>query len=301
MISIIFSVGQYNYRQKLFNIAINNQNVNSDITRNFIGYLSQHHTNFLAMQTLVNQLQINYQQYLDIYVKKTKFDSGYEFATNAFSNLIFMGVVLIASYLTISHHRINIGQLTFIISLLGMVHNGINGVCDFVIKQIEFKKMSEIYTSFIEVGNVNNTGSIKIDNIKSISYVEHNRAINLTSGAKLTSQQIIEVKGILDYQNQQAMINDVKLNMIDYDDWINKIFCVNLFTVIDKKIIIEQINKRNISLIQAIQIHKIDLISNQTLSLQQQILINLCFCTSLKNKLILFDDCLSFLSLKNKT
>jgi hypothetical protein len=297
---MIMNVCQYNYRQKIVNIAINNQNINSNITKNLIDYLSQQN-NYLINNNLIRDLQNNYQEFLNIYCKKTKFDSAYDFVNSTFTNIIFVAIIVIGAYLVINQsQQFNIGRLTFVISLLSMMHNATNGICDFIVKQITFKKMQEIYLGVVETSNVNNTGQTKIMQIQQIHYQLHNHKRCITNGELLNKQQYKIINNLINYRNNNIYINEIPLDKIDYQDIHNKIFGINLFTKIDKKLIIEQVEKRNLLLIQIIQRFKIDIISQPSLTLTQQLLLNIGFCGGLTNNLILFDNCLSYLSVCEK-
>lgn len=231
----IFVVAQYAFQKNIINLVIKNQNINSEVTRNFITSLKTQ-CNSIESQNLNEGLQNNYHEFLKIYTQKTKFDAGFNFFDNIFQNLIFIITVILATYLMINNNALNIGQLTFLISLSSLLNNGINGICNFLIRRIEFNKMSEIFQKFMAVDNISKYGVIEIADIKKLSYKHKGKCHTIKNGSniKLSQRIILDlISGQKEDSDYQVWINDKNLAIIKNYELHEKLFYVNASTKIN--------------------------------------------------------------------
>jgi ABC-type bacteriocin/lantibiotic exporter with double-glycine peptidase domain len=235
ILTALFGFIQFNFKTKVLKTTIANQNINNNITRDYIHYLKTQN-NFICKQKLSKNLKTNYFEYLKIYAQKTKFDSQFDFFQSLLMNLVYMILVLLASYLIVEKSFINLGQLTLLISLSAMLNSSIGGICDFIIKRIEYRQMVEIYQNFINLANIKDTGTIKIDNIRSLQY--HDKKINwsIKNGSRIHKHKNVLLDALTKNNNEpdiQLLINGIDVNDINYDNLASKTYIINYDTQID--------------------------------------------------------------------
>lgn len=289
----IIGIIQYQFKKKMISIAIINQNINNNISRDYIEYLPSQQ-NFLIKNKLNDELKNNYFQYTNLYVKKTRFESGNSFISECFYNIIYLFAVMFATFLIVNYKNMNIGQLTFLIAILGMSHTSIEGICDFVIKKIEFKTMHEIYDSFILLSNEEINNKLTIEKINSIIVKTKDELIELCNG-QLIDEEINKLIKCSSEDNDSLLINNVNINNINKIDFKDKLFCLNISTCIKPKWFLEKFNTDNKIASEALKLFQINLASDN-LSLQQQTLLNLMYLSYLENKLIILEDNLRYLN-----
>jgi ABC-type bacteriocin/lantibiotic exporter with double-glycine peptidase domain len=217
--------------------TIENQNINNNITRDYIDYL-QAQNNSVLESTLNNKLKTNYFEFLKIYSSKSKFDSGFEFFQNIIMNIIYIALILLACYLIVNNKGLNIGQITLLISLSAMLNTSINNICEFIIKRIEYKQMVGIYKDFINFANIENKGSIAIKDINKITYSNKKSTLNIKNGADISTHKnsILNLLTMNDFHNESKLsINDIDLRDFEYEKLSRKILIVNYDTQLSKE------------------------------------------------------------------
>jgi ABC-type bacteriocin/lantibiotic exporter with double-glycine peptidase domain len=277
-------------------IGLKNQKTSNSIIHRYINYLNNQ-KNTIIQTALDQSLEHNYAEFQHIYLLQAKFNNGLTFFETMIHNLIYLLVGMLGCYLIIEQQNINIGQLIFLISLLGLMSGAFNGICGFIIKRIEYEQMSEIYKKFIMVDNYKNEGGKVIDEITSISINQK----NLFSGEKYKHEPSLIKQLLLDENDQKDFyINDININNIDCSSYLSKIFLINYDTKINKERIYQNFDQHNSFFLKTMKAFKINLTSCDSLDVYEQSLINIATTTLLKNKIIILDDCLRYVSNSNK-
>jgi ABC-type bacteriocin/lantibiotic exporter with double-glycine peptidase domain len=187
---------------------------------------------------LSNKLKTNYFEFLKIYSSKSKFDSGFEFFQNIIMNIIYTALVLLACYLIVNSKSLNIGQLTLLISLSSMLNTSINNICEFVIKRIEYKQMVGIYKDFINFANIENKGTIAVDDVKKIIYTNKKLILHIKNGMNITKHKrfILNLLTMNDSPNETKLsINGIDVKDFEYEKLSKKILIINYDTQISKE------------------------------------------------------------------
>lgn len=301
IISIIFGVVQYSFKSNIVKTTIENQNINNSITRDYISYL-QTQNNSIVENALSNKLKTNYFEFLKIYSSKSKFDSGFEFFQNIIMNIIYTALVLLACYLIVNSKSLNIGQLTLLISLSSMLNTSINNICEFVIKRIEYKQMVGIYKDFINFANIENKGTIAVDDVKKIIYTNKKLILHIKNGMNITKHKrfILNLLTMNDSPNETKLsINGIDVKDFEYEKLSKKILIINYDTQISKEWILKKLNQDNTLFINALKEFKINLSSRRNIDIYERVLINILSLMLVTNKIICFNDCLKYISKKN--
>jgi ABC-type bacteriocin/lantibiotic exporter with double-glycine peptidase domain len=228
---LIIGFIQYNFKQKILSIAITNQNINNNICQNYIEYLTTQ-SNFLIQEKLNLGLKNNYEQFIKMYLKKTKFDACNSLVSEIIYSVIYFLVIVFSTFFIINNKNMNIGQLTLVIAILGMLHSSIDGMCDFIIKKIEFKTMSNIYENFVYIDKIEcENNLIKIDNINSICLKNNDDIYEIENGNHVDDNLINAIK-FNDVENANLLINGIDIKNINLQTIKEKIFCLNINTKI---------------------------------------------------------------------
>jgi ABC-type bacteriocin/lantibiotic exporter with double-glycine peptidase domain len=212
---IVIGFIQYNFKKRILSLAISNQSINNNICREYIEYLNTQ-KNVLLKDKLNASLKNNYDQFVRLYVKKTKFDSANSFISEIIYNVIYFVIILIASFLIINNKNMNIGQLTFLIAILGMLHTSTENICDFVVKKVEFNTMREMYDNFIRVSNIEDDAKLKIDKINSVFLRNKNEIVELENGQYIDSHLYSLLRGNSS-ASQSLLINNIDCHNINQD------------------------------------------------------------------------------------
>jgi ABC-type bacteriocin/lantibiotic exporter with double-glycine peptidase domain len=216
---------------------LQNQKINNGISNAYIKYLKTQ-TNFVIKSEISFALQNNYHEFQKIYVDQTKFTSAIEFLETGCANLLYIVLVMTGCYLIVDSQSINLGQLTFLISLSAMMSNAFNGICGFVIKRIEYQQMVEIYQNFISIDNVAAQGNLNIGKITGIKLIGDKKTTCLTSGLKLSRfahHYIDTITLKSENSHKQLFINDINVKELDYHNYMASIFTFNSDTKISPK------------------------------------------------------------------
>lgn len=291
---IVIGTIQYNFKKKILSSAIVNQNINNDICRNYIDYFSLQKSNFLIRQKINNDLKNNYLHFMKLYSNKTKFENISFLIEDFMFSIIYFLTILVSTFLIINNKNMDIGKLTFLIAILAMSHNSIDGICNFIIKKVEFKTMSEIYESFIRVENEKNEG-ILINEINSLAIKTNEDVCEITNGEVVSNNLKNVIRGE-EVNNHALIVNNILINNINKNHWNNKLFYLNNHTSIEPKWLIEKLSDKKDVVIEGLKLFQINLVSNVSYSLKQQILLNLLYLPYLENKLIFIEDILSVLT-----
>jgi ABC-type bacteriocin/lantibiotic exporter with double-glycine peptidase domain len=225
----IFNYVRYQYRKDLMKIGIENQRVNNGISHNYVNYLKDQ-SNYVVQQNLNIELEQNYSDYQRIYLSQAKFNSGFNFCENLFQKIIYLTIIMLGCYLIIDHKTLNIGELTFLVSLISMAMSAINGICDFVVKGNEYTQMSEIYQNFITLENRSNKTGTKINQIKNIKI--HGKTIQ-SGETLLNNDEILDII-TLEKEKNDLEINNIHCDLISQTDYLSKMFVININTKISK-------------------------------------------------------------------
>jgi ABC-type bacteriocin/lantibiotic exporter with double-glycine peptidase domain len=224
--AIIFNIIQYYYRKQMTKVGLENQKINSAISHRYIDYLRSP-DNCLIQNQLNSELEQNYMQFQKIYLSQAKFNGAFNFFEGIIHNLIYLILIMIGCYLIVEYQSINIGQLTFLISLISMMSGAFNGLCEFVTKRIEYVQMSEIYKNFIMLENHPEIGQSKIDVINKISF--NNKAL-LSGKTCKVNHEIINSLLLESETNNQLLINDIEIINIDIRSYLQHLFVINYDT-----------------------------------------------------------------------
>jgi ABC-type bacteriocin/lantibiotic exporter with double-glycine peptidase domain len=210
IVIVIIGFIQYNFKNKILTTAIYNQNINNNICQEYIKYFESQ-KNSVIQNKLNEDLKRNYYQYMKLYIKKTKFDTTTSFINELLYNLIYFLIILISTFLIINNKNMNIGQLTFLVAISSMLHNSVEGLCDFVMKKIEFKAMSDIYDSFVRTSNEETNNKIIIEKINSIAIKIDNDFTELENGQHISKELINDEL----CNNKTTLINNINIENID--------------------------------------------------------------------------------------
>jgi ABC-type bacteriocin/lantibiotic exporter with double-glycine peptidase domain len=195
-------------------------------------------TNFAIKSEIKQALQSNYHEFQRIYIDQTKFISALEFLETIGVNILYMALVMVGCYLIVEKQTLNIGQLIFLISLSVMMSASFNNTCGFVIKQIEYKQMVEIYQNFINIGNATSNGTIVTTDIRSIKLISDGKETMLSNGQRFSRFAHHYIDTItLDVENdhKQLLINDINVKELDYESYTSLIFTFNSSTKVSAK------------------------------------------------------------------
>lgn len=228
---------QYHYRKRLFKIGLQNQKINNGISNAYIKYLKTQ-TNFIIQSEISSALQNNYHEFQKIYVDQSKFTSALDFLETMCTNILYIVLVMTGCYLIVNSQSINLGQLTFLISLSAMLSNAFNGICGFVIKRIEYQQMVEIYQSFISIDNVGGQGKLNVSKIKEIKLLDDKKTTLLVNGQRLSrfAHHYIDTITLNSENNhKQLFINDINVEELDYHSYVSSIFTFNSETKISPR------------------------------------------------------------------
>jgi ABC-type bacteriocin/lantibiotic exporter with double-glycine peptidase domain len=232
-IAIILAIGfntvQYYYRKHMTKIGLENQRINNGISHRFIDYFRTQH-NYLLKNELSHQLEQNYTDFQRIYLMQAKFNGAFNFFEGMVHNIIYLVLIMVGCYLIVEYQNINIGQLTFLISLVSMMSGAFNGICEFVTKRIEYVQMSAIYKNFIMLGNYESKGNNALDKIKEITF--DGKA--LLSGHVYQQDQQLTNALFLEKTNGKLLINGVPIDSFDYKSYLRQLFVINHDTKIDR-------------------------------------------------------------------
>ena len=290
---IIIGFIQYNFKRKILSLAITNQNINNNICREYIDYFSTQ-KNILLREKLSSNLKNNYNQFVKLYIKKTKFDGTSSFVSEIIYGVIYFLIILIASFLIINNKNMNIGQLTFLIAIIGMLHASTESICDFVIKKVEFGVMKEIYENLVMVGNLENESKLKVDKIHSLFSREKDEIVEIENG-RIINKDIYDLICGECNSNKSLLINNIDYQNINQIDWAQKQFHLNIYSVIKPEWLIDELHNQNDVVIEGLKIFQINL-KKINYSLQEQTLLNLLFLSYVKDKLVVLDDNLRYLT-----
>lgn len=292
--AIVFNAIQYYYRKHMTKVGLENQRINNSISHRYIDYFKTQHNSILQKE-LNQQLEHNYVEFQRIYLMQAKFNSGFNFFEGITHNFIYLILIMIGCYLIVEYQNINIGQLTFLISLISMMSGGFNGICEFVTKRIEYTQMSEIYKNFITLGNYDDKGKTILDNIKTVAF----NGKKLLSGKTYAYQTQLMNSLVLEENTQNLLINDVQITNFDLQSYLGKLFVINYDSKIERSWIYQHFDQQNKIFLQTIRKFNINLTSVNALNIYEQTLINILGVMLVKNKLIILNDCLRYVSHNN--
>jgi hypothetical protein len=275
-------------------IGLENQRINNSISREYVEYL-KNQRNSLLQEYLDQRLGENYAEFQRIYLAQSKFNGGFNFCEGLVHNFIYIILIMVGCYLIIENQGINIGQLTFIISLVSMMSGAFNGVCGFVVKRIEYLQMSEIYENFIVLDNFDNKTGMTLSTIDSLNV--NNKS--LLSG-KTYSREHIKTLLLENDEEHTFLINDVDIKHINPVSYLTKLFVINYNTKIAKNSIYQFLEPNNKILIEALNRFNVNMGANNCEDIYQQSLVNIISTISLKNRLIIFDDCFRYASTQHQ-
>ncbi|MDR0985436.1 MAG: hypothetical protein LBL60_00625 [Mycoplasmataceae bacterium] len=159
LVSTLFGVIKYFNKKSILKVVINNQNINNNVTCLLIEYLSG---STIEKDKLFNQIKNNYFSFLNLQSKQTMFNGCFNFFNEIFHDFIYMIVVIVCTFLIINITSFNIGKLTLIISLIGMISTSSNNINSFFHKHIEYREMIKIYNKILYVGNKNDDNASNV-------------------------------------------------------------------------------------------------------------------------------------------
>ncbi len=294
LINIIFNVFiaiiNLNFKTKNLEQVIKNSNWNNNISKQLIEFIS-YEENSEILKHSINKMKNNFQQFEKIYSKKSSFDNNLSFFETMFSNVLYILMIAVGA-IYLMNNNLNIGVLTFLVSLLGMFSSSMSSLCNFPYKQKEYKKMSDVYWSFSNLSNIVKDSFIKnVKDIKTISFKTDDKL------CIVKNNQVLKGKELISLDNFES-INGFKNQ--------NKLFFKNNFIKInpDSKIPIEYINenisKNSMLASELLRTFNIRL-NKRNFSLHEQQIINLMFACFQNEKIICFNDCFRYLSNEEKT
>jgi hypothetical protein len=275
----------------MIKIGLENQRINNSITHRYIDYLKTQH-NCLLQKQLSLQLENNYAEFQRIYLAQAKFNGGFNFFEGMAHNFIYLILIMVGCYLIVEYQNINIGQLTLLISLVNMMSGSFNGICEFVIKRIEYLQMSEIYRNFIILGNCENKKVISLSNIESITFQEQ----KLSSGKTYRPDNELINALVLNEINPKLIINKVSANNFNLSAYLQQLFVINYDTKIERAWVYQHFDQQNTIFLQTVNKFNINLTSIKPPNIYEQTLINVLAAMLIKNKLIILNNCLHYVS-----
>lgn len=143
LIKLVFGLVTYNFKEYNITVSIKNSNISNNISAEVINSISKEENQELLNFNL-SKLRTNITEFEKIYTLKTSFENFAFNFESFFTNITYILTVGFGAYYLINE-KLNIGILTFIVSLLGMFSTSVQDVCLFPSKQKEYKKMSAIY------------------------------------------------------------------------------------------------------------------------------------------------------------
>jgi ABC-type bacteriocin/lantibiotic exporter with double-glycine peptidase domain len=203
-------------------VGLENQRTNNSITHHYIDYFKTQN-NYLIQNELSDKLEHNYTEFQRIYLSQVKFNGAFNFFEGMSHNFIYLLLIMVGCYLIVEFQNINIGELTFIISLIGMVSGAFNGLCGFMIKRIEYLQMSEIYKNFITLGNREIGKGIKIDKINKLKVNDK----VLYSGKEYKNGANIIKTLLLEEKDSPLCLNETTINNFDLQNYFEQLFVIN--------------------------------------------------------------------------
>lgn len=292
---IVICFVQYHFKNKILTTAISNQSINNNICKDYIEYFCSQKNNLIQNKLNID-LKRNYHQFIKLYIKKTRFDSTNYFISELFYNLIYFLIILISSFLIINNKNMNVGQLTFLVAIFSMFHNAIEGICDFVVKKVEFNTMNNIYDSIVRTSNEDINNKFIINKINSISLKINDDYTEIENGQYVKNDLINTITNISN-NDKTLLVNNMSIDNINSLEWRKKIFLVNLFTHIKSEWLLEKISDdKNELVIEGLKLFQINLVTTTKYSLRDQIILNLLYLPYLANQLIILDNTLKCLT-----
>lgn len=169
-ISLFFGVLNYHFKEKNLIEIIKNSNFNNQQSRLLMNsMLNEENSELLNFN--IEKYKDNFFKFEKIYTSKSLFDNSVTSFESLSNNIIYVFTIVIGAFYLINQ-KMNIGTLTFLVSLLGMFSSAINNIFAFPTKNKEYKKMSDIYWSFVNLSNVVKDSYIKnTDEITSIEFL----------------------------------------------------------------------------------------------------------------------------------
>jgi ABC-type multidrug transport system fused ATPase/permease subunit len=273
-------------------VGLENQRVNNSITHRYINYFKTQN-NVLLQNELNKELEHNYVEFQRIYLGQAKFNGAFNFFEGIAHNFIYLLLIMIGCYLIVEYQNINIGQLTFLISLISMISGAFNGLCEFITKRIEYVQMSEIYKNFIMLGNRKTSQRLPLTKVKEISI--NNKV--LISG-KEYEREIIKTL-LLEENVDKFYINETKVSNFEQQNYFEQLFMISYDTKFEPNWIYQNFEQDNTIFLKTVQKFGINLAVQDAPNIYEQTLLNVLTCMLVKDKTIVFNDCFKYVTKEN--
>lgn len=289
-INLLFGLITYNFKSNNLEKVIKNSNFNNNVSKETIEQINTEE-NFEILNHNINKMKNNFFQFEKIYSNKAFFDNRVSFYETFLNNVLYLLMIATGGYLLIND-GLNIGLLTFLVSLLGMFGSATNNICNFPYKTKEYERMSNVYWSFTNISNLIKDSFIKnVNEIKTLCFKSDSNFQIIKNNDVIKSDKLISLKNfhsINNYSNQ------------------NKFFFKQKFIKInpDSKVPIDYI-KQNISKNQGLAsdlLRKFGINLNKAyFSLHEQQIINFIFACFQNDKIICFNNCFKYLTKQEKS
>lgn len=288
LIAVIFSIFvaiiNLNFKTKNLEHAIKNSNFNNNISRELIDLISKEE-NSEMLKFNIEKIKNNFQQFEKIYSKKTSFDNNLSSFETFFTNLIYL-LMVAAGAIYLINNQLNIGLLTFFVSLLGMFTNSTNNICNFPYKVKEYKKMSDVYWSFSNLSNIIKDSFIKtVNEINSITFCTEKDSSTIKRNS-IIKEDIISLSNfnsINGFKNQNKLF------------FKNNFIKINPDTKISVEYIKENISRNTMLASDLLRFFNISL-NKKTYSLREQQILNFIFVCFQNEKIICFNNGFKYLT-----
>jgi ABC-type bacteriocin/lantibiotic exporter with double-glycine peptidase domain len=293
-ITILFSILGYiecKYKQKLLSRVVNNGSNNSSICSQYISCLSKNQMGHMT-NNLLEKFKGNYSEYINLFGQTSKFNGGVNLINEISEKILLIIAVIMSSFFLQTYFHSDIAKIILLVTLIGMFFNNVNTIINFISLHVEYKMLLEIFNNIIGIGN-KNVGEYDFSKTKSITYKKQ----KIFNGWHIKENDGNFKDVLTKYKNSDLItINNINISDVK-TEWINNnVYTFDSYQEINPSLLLKGISE-NKCLIDFIKENGVDIMKmNEKIEHYQ--LLNVLYCTTLKNKIIVFNKNLSYIDKK---
>ena len=287
------------YRKKceVFLTTIMNDNTKNDLYRQITFFL-KYEIYENKKNWLLKNIKENWSNIYKNFNELTNFKENNKLIKTLFKSIIEILLISTCSFLIITHSKLSIGQITFIIAAFNLYKTSLNEISSFFLTKIEFKIYWQVYKDIVNVDNLDNDKNKKqyLNEIKSINFY-----INNSSSYKIYSNKKYNY---IDLPIKTILSDCQKIEINNHQHILTK------KQIYDRFILINGHTQPNIDFFQNLiasnpliyskYLKHFSIHINNNLTFYEKNIINLLGLLNEKNKIIIIDDILWYIKQNDK-